>query len=215
MGIKMKKYALILIPLILFVSCIFGPLPNDGFSNESYFYYSDSRKIYFKLSLTEVYIAFEDSIVTTDMADSILSEYEFLSINDTLSTRYLGGFRANVCETCNDSTYKNYLKKLNRDNGISSATPIFYFSENDPDSYCIMISEVRTKFNEEIISESDFIRYAETFNLELISTGFSWQTFKIKDVKTGFEALEIANEIYECDKSIYSLPDFIANISFE
>ena len=211
----MKKYVLIIIGLILFASCIFGPLPNDGLSDESYYYYSDSRKIYFKLSLREVYIAFEDSIVTTNMADSILSKYEFLSINDTLYARDLDGFRANICETCNDTSYKNYLKELNSDNGISSATPVFYFSENDPDSYCILISEVRTRYNEEIISESDFIRYAETFNLELILTGFSWQTFKIKDVKTGFEALEIANEIYECDKSKYSLPDFIVKISLE
>ena len=43
----------------------------------------------------------------------------------------------------------------------------------------------------------------------LIESNYSTQHFKVKDVETGFEALEIANEIYESGKIHYSHPNFI------
>ena len=67
-----------------------------------------------------------------------------------------------------------------------------------------------TENNKEIISESDFINFAETMNLELIKSEYSTQHFKVKEVETGFEALEIANQIFESGKVHYSHPNFIA-----
>jgi hypothetical protein len=107
-------------------------------------------------------------------------------------------------------TSKNLLKELNRNNEIYSATPVFYTSDNTLDSYWILLSEVLTKNNEEFYSESDFINFAETMNLELIKSKYSTQHFKVKEVETGFEALEIANQIFESGKVHYSHPNFIA-----
>ena len=73
------------------------------------------------------------------------------------------------------------------------------------------MSEVLTKHNDELISESDFIDFAKTFNLELIKSKF-YQHFRVKDVKTGFEALEIANQIYESGKVEYSHPNFMMKL---
>lgn len=101
----------------------------------------------------------------------------------------------------------NYLEELNQDDEIFSATPVFYLSDGDPDSYYILLSDVLTKNDDNIISESDFIDYAETINLELVKTAYATQHFKVKEVRTGFEALEIANQIYESGKVHYAQPN--------
>lgn len=62
--------------------------------------------------------------------------------------------------------------------------------------------------------EDEFINHAETLNLELERSKYSTQHFKVKEVETGFEALEIANQIYESGKVQYSHPNFIARIEW-
>ena len=131
------------------------------------------------------------------------------NLSDTL---YYDRFIAIINESSDCANFKNLLKELNRNNEIFSATPVFYTSDNILDSYWILLSEVLTKNNEEFYSESDFINFAETMNLELIESKYSTQHFKVKEVETGFEALEIANQFYESGKVHYSHPNFIAKI---
>ena len=101
---------------------------------------------------------------------------------------------------------------MNKDNETFTATPVFYTSDNDPDSYWILESQVLTQNNEDVIFESNFIDYAETMGLELIESKYSMLYFKVKEVKTGFESLEIANRIYESGKAQYAHPNFIVEI---
>ncbi len=81
----MKNYALILIALMLFISCNIDSESSDlRLSDKEYYYYSGGGKIYFKLSLSEVYIAFEQDSISFNTVDSILNNYEFLDYNEAL-----------------------------------------------------------------------------------------------------------------------------------
>jgi hypothetical protein len=178
------------------------------------FYYSGGGKIYLgKQSLSEIYIVFKQEEVTKGLADSILSKYPFITNTTKAGNNNYHEIWGRINETLTDCTQVNdYLKELNKDDEIFSATPIFYTNENDPNSYFVVLSEVLTKHDENIISESDFIDYAETKNLELINAKYSTQYFKVKNVATGFESLEIAQQIYESGKAVYSHPNFIVKI---
>ncbi len=207
----MIKYILIFIGLILFVSCEKeGIQSNLKLCSDEYFYYSGGSKIFLKHSLNEVWIVFKQKDLTGELAKSILEKYSFISTDNLSSDSYDDQIRAIINENWDCSDFKNYLKELNKDIEISSATPVFYLSDDDPMTYWILLSEVLTKYDNEKITESEFIKYAETLNLELIESKYSIQHFKVKDVETGFEALEIANEIYESGKIHYSHPNFIA-----
>ncbi|HHU98831.1 MAG TPA: hypothetical protein PK005_08745 [Bacteroidales bacterium] len=210
----MKNYILLFVGLMLFVSCENEDIQsNPKLCSDEYFYYSGGSKTFLKHSLNEVWIVFKQSDLTGELAKSILEKYSFISTDNISSDSFSGKTLAIINENCNCSDFKNYLEELNKDNEISSATPVFYLSDVDPMSYWILLSEVLTKNDNERITESEFVEYAETLNLELIESNYSTQHFKVKDVETGFEALEIANEIYESGKAQYSHPNFIAHMT--
>jgi hypothetical protein len=208
----MKKCILFLIGLVLITSCEKEDIPStQELCSDEYFYYSGGSKIFLKHSLNEVWIVFKQNDLTGEGVKSILKKYFFLNIDNFSADSYYDKARVIINENCDCTDFKNYLKELNKDNEISSATPVFYLSDDDPMSYWILLSEVLTKNDNEKITESEFIKYAETLNLELIESKYSTQHFKVMNVETGFEALEIANKIYESGKIQYSHPNFIAH----
>lgn len=208
----MKKYILFLIGLVLLTFCEKKDIPsNPDLCSDEYFYYSGGSKIFLKHSLNEAWIVFKQNDLTGELAKSILEKYSFVSTDNLSDDSYYNKVWAIINENCDCSDFKNYLKELNKDSEISSATPVFYLSDEDPISYWILLSEVFTENNNKKISESEFVKYAETFNLELIESKYSTQHFEVKKVETGFEALEIANQIYESGKIQYSHPNFIAH----
>lgn len=207
----MRKYVLLLIGLAFWTACEKEEAPsNPELCAEEYFYYSGGSKIFLKHSLNRVWIVFNQGEITGAVAKSILGKYAFIHTDNLSDDRYYKQIMADIHPTCDCAGFKNYLKELNRDNEIGAATPVFYTSENTPDAYWILLSEVLTAHNEANISEPEFISYAETLNLELVKSRYSSQHFKIHEVTTGFEALEIANQIYESGKAQYSHPNFIA-----
>jgi hypothetical protein len=186
---------------------------NSNLCDDEYFIYSGelNEKIYFKQSQSEIWIVFENDQLSKELAEDILSKYPFLEVNQASSNYNQLGVRIKMKENVNDCrVIQDYLLELNSDDEIFSATPIFYFAENDPESYLIILSEILTKNKNDVIVESDFIDFAEDFGLELIEANYSTQYFRIKEVKTGFESLEIAKHIYESGKVEYSQPNFIA-----
>lgn len=204
---------LTIIGLVLLVSCEKNEELMDSQLCDSNFIYSATAdsKIYLKQSSSEIFIEFEQDSVTDDLVELILSKYSFIDVN--IETNNYNKISVRINESVAECTVVNdYLKILNEDDEIFSATPVFYLSENDPDSYYILISEVLTKNNENLITESDFIEYAENLNLELIEAKYSTQHFKVKDVKTGFEALELANKIFESGMVKYAHPNSIMKI---
>ncbi len=204
---------LVFMGLTLFISCNEDErLPTLKLYDTEYFYYvSEDSKIYLQQSLSEIWIVFEQDTVTKESAESILSIYSSLDLN--VITNNYNQIKVRINENVSDCRIvNNYLKELNENIDVKSATPVFYLSENDPESYYILLSEVLTKNNESRISESDFIDYAETMNLELVEAKYSTQYFEVKEVKTGFEALEIANQIFETGQVEYSHPNCIMKI---
>jgi len=182
---------------------------------EQYYYYSGGDKNYLKHSLQEVYLVMEQDTVSKTEAESIISSFDFL---DSDLSRYLthdenyNNIWVRINEKCDCSSYKNKLKEINADSNVSSATPIFYYA-NDPLAYWVLLSEVSIMFDEQLITGADFINYAETLNLELIDD-FRYPTlhFKVKEVVTGFEALEISNKLHESDSVIFTQPNSIVRI---
>lgn len=185
--------------------------PSLNLCGTKYFYHTTGgAKIYFKQSLADVFIEFAQDEVTKGEAELILNKYTFLNINEASSYKKVS---ARINESVTDcAIINNYLSMLNDDEAIFSATPVFYFSDTDPNSYFILLSEVLTKHNENLISESDFIDYAESMNLELVEAKYGTQYFRVKEVSTGFEALEIVNQIYESGKVEYAQPNGIVKI---
>lgn len=201
-----------IIGLILLVSCEKEQaLPNLSLCDNEYFYYANGSKVYFKQSLSQIFIEFKQDEITRELAKSVMSKYPFIDMNVVANSYKRVGVRINEqvssCAIVND-----YLEVLNEDDEIFSATPVFYLSDGNPDSYYILLSEVLTKNDDNMISESDFIDYAETMNLELVTAAYSTQHFKVKEVRTGFEALEIANQIYESEKVHYAQPNCIVKL---
>lgn len=180
-------------------------------SSEYFYYTTGNSKVYFKQSLSEIFIVFAQDEVTKEAAELMLSKYTFLDKNVLASNYKQVSVRINEsvadCAVIND-----YLSVLNDDQDIFSATPVFYYSANDPNSYFILLSEVLTKNIEDVISEADFINYAKSKNLELVEAKYATQYFRVKEVKTGFEALEIANQLYESGKVVYAQPNGIVKI---
>lgn len=210
----MRNYVLSLIILTLISSCESEEvLPTlDLCEEERYYYYSGGSQIFFRHSLSEIWITFKEKEVSRELAESIVAEYTFLDFDFQTGGNYeMVSVRIN--ERCDCTEYKAYLEELNRDEKIYAATPIFYFSENNPHSYFIMLSEVITKYDSNHITETDFIDYAETLNLKFIESSSRFnQHFSVKEVKTGFEALEIANQIFESGKVEFSHTNGIASI---
>ncbi|MBX2969911.1 MAG: hypothetical protein KF803_11120 [Cyclobacteriaceae bacterium] len=205
--------AWILTGLTLLVSCERQEgLPKLQVCSSKYVYYNTGdSKVYLRQSLTEIWIVFAQEEITKEEAELILSKYTFLGMTGLASSYKQVGVRIN--ENVTDCTIvNNYLSVLNEDEAIFSATPVFYYSATDPNSYFILLSEVLTKNNESLISESDFIDYAESMNLELVEAKYATQYFRVKEVKTGFEALEIANQIYESGKVEYAQPNGIVKV---
>jgi len=187
--------------------------PTTTECDTEYFYYTTpDSKYYLTQSLSEIWIVFNQEEVSRELAESILSKYSFIDMDgiadDDNQVMVKINHYVNDCAVVND-----YLKVLNEDDEIFSATSVFYGTE-DPDAYFILLSEVLTKNHADLISESDFIDFAETMNLELVEAKHSTQRFKVKDTKTGFEALEISNQIFESGKVQYSHPNSIIEIIF-
>ena len=210
----MKKIFFYLLISLVFLSCNkdepWEPaLPN--LCEDEYFYYSGGSKISLKHSLNETWIDYNNEDIKRSEAILLLKKYDFIDI-DTCSFCSYNRLRIKLENINSCQEYKNCLKQLNTDDEIYSASPVFYRSEKDPESYWIMHNVVTTRFNEEVISEPNFIAYAESLNLELYKTHYSSHQFKIKNVSTGIEALEIANQIYESGYVEFSQPNFIAKI---
>lgn len=205
---------LTIIGLTLLVSCKKdeATINTKPCSNEYFYYATADSKIYLTQSSSEMWIVFEQEEVSKELAESILNKYAFIAnINVTANNYHQMGVRIDE-STADCAVVNGYLKVLNEDDEIFSATPVFYLNDDDPDSYYILLSEVVTKNDEDLISEADFIDYAESLNLELIEAKYSRQHFRVKDVKTGFEALEIANQIFESGKAQYANPNCIMKI---
>lgn len=210
---RLIQISLLIVGIALLTSCKKEEMQTNIrlCDNQHFLYSSDGSKAYFKQSLSEIGIVFEQDEVTMELAKSILSKYSFLNFNVLTNnySRIQVGINENVVDC---AKIKDYLMVLNNDDEIFSATPIFYTSENDPDSNFMLLAEVLTKNDEKIISESDFVNFAETMNLELINAEHGTQHFKVKEVKTGFESLEIANQRYESGKVKYAEPNMVIKI---
>lgn len=211
----MRRYILLFLVLAFSVTCEKeDTLPVFELCDDEYFYYSGGSKIYLKHSLCEVLIEFEQSDITAERAKSHLKKFSFINTDHFSVYGHYDKLMAIFNEKCDCNDFKYYLQELNKDDEIYSATPVFYLSDNDPNSYVILLSEVLTAIDENFISESDFINYAQSVNLEFVESQYSTRRFhfKVKEVNTGFEALEIANQIYESGKVQYSHPNFISKI---
>lgn len=201
--------SLLLVPLS---SCEKETLPDARVCEEEHFYYSAGSKILLQHSLSETWIEFKQTGVTKEVAETILGSYPFINTDFASKINNRGVWvKINGKPDC--TTFKNHLRELNQNDAIFSATPLFYPSDGKSGFHMILLSEVLTKHNPSSVSEAEFIEYAETFDLELIASKNWTQRFRVKEVVTGFEALEKGNLIYEGAKAEYSHPNFMADIS--
>lgn len=208
------RHLIFLLTVLLISSCIINPA-GISVSSDEYFFYGNGNKIYFKLSLEEVWIEFErGSFISDSTINYILNRYDYLERDNNFGMQHSYAFRAVVNDRCNTEELKAHLLELNRDSTILCATPIFYFDKNDPDSYIIYSNEFGATYNEELTTEAEFIDHIVNENIELISSHYT-QYFRVKNIATGFETLEISNRVNEDTLSRWSQPNFYANISLE
>lgn len=91
----MRRYILLLIGLLFLAACEKDDsLSHPNLCDDEYFYYFDSSKIYLRHSLNKVWIEFEQSGITGEIAKSILAEYSFLNTGNLSDTLYYDRFIA-------------------------------------------------------------------------------------------------------------------------
>lgn len=189
-----------------------GTGPVNRVCERPYFYYVAPRsRVNVYQSKSEIWIVFCRAWVSQEEAESFFSKYAWIAEKSLASDYRQARLRISTDGT-DCALVDRYMKLLNRDEAILSATPIFYLAEEDPDSYLILLSEVLTKHHANRISESAFIQFAESKGLALIEAKNGTQHFKVKEVKTGFESLDMANAIFEAGTADYAQPNFIAKV---
>jgi hypothetical protein len=79
------------------------------------FYYSDSSKIFLKHSLNKVWIEFEQSGITGEIAKSFLAEYSFLNTGNLFDTLYYDRFIAIINESSDCANFKKLIKRAKQE----------------------------------------------------------------------------------------------------
>ena len=209
----MKNILMLFLISSLFISCEEeDSLTLEQSCSEDYFYYSDNGEINLNLSLSEIWIKFAGDTVSRDYAENILGQYEFIELKKGGGDENYHQVKATFNIESDCTAVKKLLVALNENPEIFSATPVFSLQDDiSNDFYMILLSEILIMPKEEIPS-SEFLKLTENFDVDFIENNFGYR-LRVKNVITGFESLEIANELYESGKVLYSHPNFIAPIS--
>ncbi len=172
------------------------------FSKEIHYYYGDSI-IHLEINPQMILIAFNESDYSKNQAITILEQYSEIDLEkSTIEDHYRTyiSLKSGITET----EYLELLKNLNSIVSVDYATPSF-FTEGDvgflTNKFFIKSTMTETEFDEFLTNNSSrFTKVKEYSSGNLL--------FTANNMKDGFEAMNIANEITVLDGIDYSSPSF-------
>ena len=203
---RLKIPILFLFGLILFQSC-----EKEDFDiyKQDYFYYTfDFEKIPLYLLGSQVFLEF-NSIHSEEELHRFINEYSFFSDTVPIISSFGKIIR---CQLNQKDTIKlrEILIDLNQDTSIIYAVPVFTFRRNESSAFSIAINEIVC---DPLVSDGELNKLINPYNLSVLNSkpeSFYYR-YKINDIKTGFEPLNIANSLYETNKFYYCTPNFYSS----
>lgn len=199
-----KNFFLLLFPgIFLFQSCEKGDI--DIF-HQNYFYYTfDFEKIQLYLLDNQVFLEFNTRHSEEEII-KFINNYFFFSETAPILLSFENKIRCQLNEKYSIKL-KEILFVLNQDPSINYAVPVFSLKRND-ESYIIPINEILC---DPLVSNSELKKLINPYNLIVLDSKpeSSYYRYKITNIKTGFEPLNIANSLYETKKFHYCTPNFI------
>lgn len=194
------------------ISSCDSPPPATGCPPGTIYYHSGGKKIFLDPATDRVWIELDTLAVPHSRARAFLAKYFFLD-TETIhrSPPLWRGWEVFLREATDCAGLKRILETLNQQAGIRAATPLMHYAGSTAEPDLVLLPEVLTGHNPAVISEEQFIRAAADAGLVLLeATRYGTQHFRVAHVGTGWEALHIANKIFEAGKATYSHPNFIA-----
>jgi hypothetical protein len=176
------------------------------------FYYSGNTKVFVEPVTDRVWIELDTMVVPKSRALHFLARFSFLDTGVVRSNTPLWrGGPVGLRDETDCAGLNERLKILNREVGIRAATPCLSFPGGNSAPDLVLLPEVLAAHNPNVITDIDFIRYAEGLGLVFVKSMLhEIHVFRVKDVVTGWEAMEISNKIYEGNKANFAHPNFIA-----
>jgi hypothetical protein len=176
------------------------------------FYFYDDKKYFLPEQQGEVWIKFNKPNITLDEVTEIISRYPNFTLNipPTKINFNEVALILNIPFSC--QTFDKQLALLNTDSDILSATPIFgSFMSTSTNFYVILVDDIIVK-PDESMSITDFENIVKTFNLEIIKFRPIAKSYhlRVPNIKTGYEALEKANQINQMKNIMYAAPNLLS-----
>ena len=208
----MKNIFTFLFFVVMLFSCKQDKVEPDCIENLFFYTIEEQPSIPLTQFKKAIWIEFSDNAINLEQARQIISKYDNLIIWESFRTN--GDFSkvwVNISGDFDCKILNQYLKKLNSDSDIIYATPIF--GEPGNKYYTIITNEIITK-PKEGIQKKYFESMIHGFGLEIVKFSEYYYLLKVKDIKTGYEPVLLANKIFESHKSEWSQPNFIIPIFF-
>jgi hypothetical protein len=204
---KIKTFILFLFGLIVTNSCEKEDF--DVFKQDYFYYTFDFEKIPLYLLGSQVFLEF-NSVHSEEEINGFINKYSFFheSLPIISSFDKIIKCQLNPKDTIN---LKEILFALNQDTSICYAVPVFTFRRNEPSTYSIPIDEIVCK---PLVSEKELNELIKPYNFTTLNSmpESSYYRYKINNIKTGFEPLNIANSLYETKKFYFCTPNFYASV---
>jgi hypothetical protein len=209
----MKKILLVLTSfnLLIFQGCEKGE--TNLFERDYYYYTFNFDKISLRLKGSELYVAFNKDTVSKEEATTFLSNYDYLT--EFLTTNNTTNFNKFHVKINPEDTLllEEILLTLNQDPNIDFANPVFTLSSPISPSFMILNNEI---ICDPYTNDASITELFSGYNLAIIKSEPEsfYYLLQVRDFKTGFETLDIANRLYQSKKFNYCHPNFIAPIVF-
>ena len=203
---RLKFFVPFLFGIILFQSCEKEDI--DIFKQDYFYYTFDYEKIPLYLLGSQVFLEFNSAHSEEDIL-RFINEYPFF--NDSVAI--ISSFEKIIrCQLNQKDTInlQEILIELNLNTSVTYAVPVFTFRRNEPSAFSIAINEIVC---DPLISESELNSLTNPYNLSILNSKpeSSYYRYKINNIKTGFEPLNIANSLYETNKFYYCTPNFYSS----
>lgn len=184
--------ALFLFVLVTLASCADDPELPASTCGDSFLYGSGEDSYTLTSVPGSVFIELQDPENPEAQIEALFAEYDFLDNTNFPQGNTLRRFPALLKDTSCENLFE-VLKILNQDEKISAATPKF-----EPDGPGIMIRQFWTLINgisimpHEPEDEANILEWADSNGLESRGSSYGTLLFRVKQVSSGFEPLEIA-----------------------
>ncbi len=173
------------------------------------YYYSDNRKII--INRADHWIAVQVERQDQEAFEQVLSKSSTVKLKQVLN-KERGIYWIEIAP---GNILNNTLKQIQEEVTILRTIPAYFLVDGKGDTAkFIMSEEFHVKFHPHVL-KTEINRMNESYNVEIISFNeYDEYLLRVKE-DSDFNTLELSNVYYESDLTIWSLPNFLADIRLE